>query len=497
MPDEPPPPYESLGQPAAATISSQTTPTSLPPQASNADATSPTTTASNAPGTTGASAGAGAGTNSNTSHNPFLAPEETSAGTAAATSPHPSSSTNPFLSQVSPQQTGASSTTAATVAPVATSQAPSLPQRNHAAQSPSLSLPEPSRPSIDSGHSRHSSIASPVSPSSASVYAPPPGPPPTTSTSSSPSTRPPARPTEYRPTTVPTPGQPLLRKGKLLVYPRNWPGCPKCHDTGYKHGDPNNPHKSCWDRYGKTYTSAMSYSVGLNHATDNFQKPLPMLSGPPTGAMPPRPSHSYVPGGYPGAGGGGYGNPTPGALGYAAYRPPMHAPPPQPRPSQPPRTPPTPNVDAETEGARMSDVPPNYHDASNVSSSERLPSQYVPPPMPPPGHPGSQPARPPPPPGPSPYGVANPYNPPPPRPGVGGFVGGFGPNPGGPNPYVSVQPLPWHASRPPPPGALVVLPGDPRIGGRLCFECGGRGLTESFWFGDETCFRCRGSGRIF
>lgn len=77
-------------------------------------------------------------------------------------------------------------------------------------------------------------------------------------------------------------------------------------------------------------------------------------------------------------------------------------------------------------------------------------------------------------------------------------MGGFGPNPGGPNPYVSVQPpQPWYGARPPPPGALVVMPGDPRIGGRLCFECGGRGMTESFWFGDETCMRCRGSGRIF
>jgi hypothetical protein len=144
----------------------------------------------------------------------------------------------------------------------------------------------------------------------------------------------------------------------------------------------------------------------------------------------------------------------------------------------------------------MSDVPPNYQDASNVSSNERLPSQYVPPPMPPPGHPGSPPQpRPPhgPPHGaPGGYGYGAHAGPP------GGFVGGFGPNPGGPNPYVSVQPAQaFYGARPPPPGALVVMPGDPRIGGRLCFECGGRGMTESFWFGDETCYRCRGSGRIF
>lgn len=49
----------------------------------------------------------------------------------------------------------------------------------------------------------------------------------------------------------------------------------------------------------------------------------------------------------------------------------------------------------------------------------------------------------------------------------------------------------------PPPGALVLQPGDPRIGGQLCYQCGGAGLIQSLFFGDETCHRCRGSGRVF
>lgn len=50
---------------------------------------------------------------------------------------------------------------------------------------------------------------------------------------------------------------------------------------------------------------------------------------------------------------------------------------------------------------------------------------------------------------------------------------------------------------PPPPGALVVMPGDPRIGGRLCYNCGGAGVIPAFlFFTEETCPVCRGAGRI-
>ncbi|KDN40958.1 hypothetical protein K437DRAFT_181154 [Tilletiaria anomala UBC 951] len=49
----------------------------------------------------------------------------------------------------------------------------------------------------------------------------------------------------------------------------------------------------------------------------------------------------------------------------------------------------------------------------------------------------------------------------------------------------------------PPPGALVLQPGDPRIGGRLCFHCDGTGTIEGLFFGDDICERCQGVGRLF
>ncbi|WVF72825.1 hypothetical protein IAT40_007643 [Kwoniella sp. CBS 6097] len=50
-----------------------------------------------------------------------------------------------------------------------------------------------------------------------------------------------------------------------------------------------------------------------------------------------------------------------------------------------------------------------------------------------------------------------------------------------------------------PPGALVVGPGDPRIGGVPCHRCGGSGREVDFFFGfDEgRCYACRGLGRVF
>ena len=48
----------------------------------------------------------------------------------------------------------------------------------------------------------------------------------------------------------------------------------------------------------------------------------------------------------------------------------------------------------------------------------------------------------------------------------------------------------------PPPGATVVMPGDPRIGGRLCWRCGGRGVTPFLIFDEITCDTCMGIGRL-
>lgn len=82
-----------------------------------------------------------------------------------------------------------------------------------------------------------------------------------------------------------------------------------------------------------------------------------------------------------------------------------------------------------------------------------------------------------------------------PHPGGGG--GAWGP----PQPQYGVfasinTPNPHMVVGRPPPGALVVAPGDPRIGGVLCNNCGGSGQTLGGGFlglDYENCWRCRGT----
>ncbi|KAF8888053.1 hypothetical protein BD779DRAFT_1672463 [Infundibulicybe gibba] len=52
------------------------------------------------------------------------------------------------------------------------------------------------------------------------------------------------------------------------------------------------------------------------------------------------------------------------------------------------------------------------------------------------------------------------------------------------------------AYAPPPPGALVYPAGDPRIGGRLCWQCDGKGRIGFLIF-EEACEACGGIGRVF
>ena len=94
-------------------------------------------------------------------------------------------------------------------------------------------------------------------------------------------------------------------------------------------------------------------------------------------------------------------------------------------------------------------------------------------------------------------GNSSPYAPPPqrvqPAPTGGGWppASWMDPNGGGSvarrSPYI----------RAPPPGATVVRPGDPRIGGRLCWRCGGSGVTSFLIFDEQTCTVCNGLGRTF
>ncbi|EIN06356.1 hypothetical protein PUNSTDRAFT_145608 [Punctularia strigosozonata HHB-11173 SS5] len=60
-------------------------------------------------------------------------------------------------------------------------------------------------------------------------------------------------------------------------------------------------------------------------------------------------------------------------------------------------------------------------------------------------------------------------------------------------PGIQVAGVPGNAA----PGSLVVSPGDPRIGGQLCWRCHGSGTTSFLIFDQQTCFECGGIGRVF
>ncbi|WRT68422.1 uncharacterized protein IL334_005398 [Kwoniella shivajii] len=123
-----------------------------------------------------------------------------------------------------------------------------------------------------------------------------------------PSRPPPPATQDLSPTEAPTPGRPLLWRGQLLVYPKGF-WCHKCSNTGYKANDPSNPHEADWNKYGKTYNSALSisylqstraYSNPSTLQSSNFQKPLPLHHPTnPYGHLPPPPGAW---GTYPGQG---------------------------------------------------------------------------------------------------------------------------------------------------------------------------------------------------
>jgi len=110
-----------------------------------------------------------------------------------------------------------------------------------------------------------------------SAFAPPVGSP--SSSRQAPATK--SGPNDGRPTSQPQPGHPLLRDGNLLVYPKGFE-CGKCHNVGYREGNPQNPCDRCWRKYAKSFSGPLVYSFPANTASSslasNFQRPLPFMS---------------------------------------------------------------------------------------------------------------------------------------------------------------------------------------------------------------------------
>ncbi|KAI0923674.1 hypothetical protein AcW1_006566 [Taiwanofungus camphoratus] len=231
-------------------------------------------------------------------------------------------------------------------------------------------------------------------------YAPPPGEPPRPSTSSS-------TPSlglnrnrmsdDGRPTEVPTPGRPLLRHGKLLVYPTGHE-CAKCHNTGYKNNDPSHPCTRCWEKYSRPFTGALAYtpwgsSSSSVSARNTLQRPLPNFTPPHVSGSKHRTTQSYS---------------SPAAASSSLQTSSPHV------------------IPIAGGGVPMSP----YLDPLQRPSFMQSPSNIR---------------------------------------------------------YVSQ----------PPAGAAVLPAGDPRLGGRLCWRCGGSGIVTFLIFDESPCNVCNGIGRTY
>lgn len=265
------------------------------------------------------------------------------------------------------------------------------------------------------------------------------------------------------PTTTAQSGHPLLYRDKLLLYPKSLAPCPSCYQTGYVDRNSLKPCKSCWRRYGKPYTGVFkqAYEQGGSHQylrDMRVQQPLtfptPMQGSVTAQSNVQRPN--YLP---PGA----YAHPfaSPGGS----------------RPSTSGSRP-----DVFPEDAHNS-APPRYDVVSQTASEKPLAQQDYP------VHPRPPPPRPQAPQHHSMYPM-HPMAPPPPRP----VPMMYRPN------YQRFGPtIDWYGYQPPP-NSIAVMPGDPRIGGVLCYKCGGSGNSNDvlsyFGFGDDECSVCGGTGRI-
>ena len=315
------------------------------------------------------------------------------------------------------------------------------------------------------GANTSGALAPPLPPRTQQPSPAPSTPQPGTPVQYAPSPRPPASPVPAAqragplPTSTHQPGHPLLNEGRLLVYPVHKGRCEKCGNTGYKGGDPSRPCSRCWRKYGRAYSGALKQAyegTGLASVLQgmSLQRPLP---GAVNYTHPNMVHQGTQPVGY--VANQSYMPYAP----YAPYRPAAQYVPPAAAqaPAEPERFP----------EDQHSSAPPRYEQASASDKplpDQQYPQQHAPPPQAP--------------------QVPQPV--PAPQPMPGGW-GAAQPAPMGPTHY-----WPGYA---PPPGAVRVMPGDPRIGGILCPECYGSGDDDgivSLFLGGGDCRRCGGTGRI-
>ncbi|CAL1714515.1 unnamed protein product [Somion occarium] len=236
-------------------------------------------------------------------------------------------------------------------------------------------------------------------------------------------------PDDGKPTKTPVPGHPLLKDGRVLVYPAGFE-CQKCHNTGYKNYDPSQPHKKCWNKYSRPYAGAITYTPwnsasNASHASTQYQRPLPSFRPPQSSLRSSGGLHQYS-----------------SSLG--SLNVPLNS--------------------GLSRSSSTSRIHSGYPGASAPSQSRVIPTPGGGVPM-------------------SPYldGLQRPT--------------AYGSNPSNTrSPPVTVQ-LPGMGR--PPPGAVVVRPGDPRLGGHLCWRCGGSGTVSFLLFDETTCGVCGGVGRTF
>ncbi|EIM79302.1 uncharacterized protein STEHIDRAFT_173171 [Stereum hirsutum FP-91666 SS1] len=239
-----------------------------------------------------------------------------------------------------------------------------------------------------------------------------------------------------KPTRQPVPGHPLLNAGNILVYPAGYE-CRKCHNIGYKAADPNNPCRKCWDKFGKPFTNAMNY-IPWSPARDAQAWSTNSSSGKSFQRPLPSSRAPHLSVSTSNLSSGGSSSPRPSASTSSTYLGSSTV-------SSIPVN--------ENAHRRAISNPVSQHGSYNSRTRPaqplvQLPSSLSPPPL---------------------------------------------------NRATSgaLRPRLVAAGARPPPGAVVYQPGDPRLGGSLCWRCDGRGVTTFFIFDEGRCEACNGLGRIF